>query len=256
MAKEKEEKVVETAVQEAVYNKEEVAKVLDRIKTIEEKNTLLGKLDAELQQIAQLKSAESEEFASKQSERDAVKKEIEELEFKQSELKPVLEAVTKEFERVLRDTEAHEYHIDVVSAKYYKQLRDYIEHDIAWTAETSAPLVQLYHEFKANAEWVKSTEFDGVIILHTRPVLTLYDGVNKKLEGKGYFEAQRFFELWTQVGKNIADTVGEIRNAYTEARELGDTLNKIDTAFEHAIRDLADTDEKQVSTKDEVEPEV
>jgi hypothetical protein len=73
--------------------------------------------------------------------------------------------------------------------------------------------------------------------------------------GKGFFEARTFLECWANCGQSISDAVRQIQKDNAATRELGTKLNTVEEEFDRSEDDLPH-DEKQVTTQEEVAPEV
>lgn len=195
---------------------------------------------------------------------DAEKK-LSELSYKKSELKPILDEVAKKFEDELRAEQEREYHIEIGSTddetgktngkKVFKELMDYIQHDVEWTAKSAPGLMMLDRNMQENKPWVQAKEFDGVIILRSANVLVLWRSVLEEMHGKGSYEAKKFLTCWANCGKGITDAVREIQKLHEETRILGTNLNTIEDEFEKSEDDIPH-DESQVTTAEEVSPEV
>ena len=119
---------------------------------------------------------------------DDAQKKVAELTYKQSELKPVLDALAKKFEDAYRNDTTKEYHIEMApkpekedepidpskGKKVFKQLLEYLNHNVSFTAKTAVNLMLLVRNMEDNKAWVNSKEFDNVIILRSANVLGLY----------------------------------------------------------------------------------
>lgn len=199
---------------------------------------------------------------------EAEKKEAE-LSFKKSELKPVLDELAKRFEEAYKNDTVKEYHIEVAprperedepvdgskGKKVFKQLLEYLNHNVNFTAKSAVNLLVLVRNMEENKAWVNSKEFDNVIILRSASVLSLWRCIMEDFSGKGFFEARTFLECWANCGQSISDAVRQIQKDNAATRELGTKLNSVEEEFDRSEDDLPH-DEQQVSTQEEVAPEV
>lgn len=200
---------------------------------------------------------------------EEAEKKIAELSFKQSELKPILDALTKKFEESYKRDTMKEYHIEVAprpekegdpidptkGKKVFKQLLEYLNHNVSFTAKTAVNLMVLVRNMEENKAWVNSKEFDNVIILRSASVLSLWRAIMEDFNGKGFFEARTFLECWANCGQSISDAVREIQKDNTSTRQIGTDLNSIEDEFNLSENDIPE-EETQVSTQEEVAPEV
>jgi len=198
-----------------------------------------------------------------------VESKIAELSFKKSELKPVLDELAKKFEEAYKNDTAKEYHIEVAprpekegepvdatkGKKVFKQLLEYLNHNVSFTAKNAVNLLVLVRNMEENKAWVNSKEFDNVIILRSASVLSLWRFIMEDFNGKGFFEARTFLECWANCGDSVSNAVREIQKDNAATRNLGTQLNNVEEEFDRSEDDLP-KDEAQVSTKDEVAPEV
>ena len=199
---------------------------------------------------------------------EAEKKEVE-LSFKRSELKPVLDALTKKFEEAYKNDASKEYHIEVApkpekedepvdgskGKKVFKQLLEYLNHNVSFTAKTAVNLLVLVRNMEENKAWVNSKDFDNVIILRSASVLSLWRFIMEDFNGKGFFEARTFLECWANCGQSVSDAVRQIQKDNAATRQIGTDLNNIEEEFNRSEDDLPQ-DEHQISTQEEVAPEV
>lgn len=199
---------------------------------------------------------------------EAEKKEAE-LSFKRSELKPVLDALTKKFEEAYKNDTAKEYHIEVApkpekedepidgskGKKVFKQLLEYLNHNVSFTAKTAVNLLVLVRNMEENKAWVNSKDFDNVIILRSASVLSLWRFIMEDFNGKGFFEARTFLECWANCGQSVSDAVRQIQKDNATTRQIGTDLNNVEEEFNRSEDDIPQ-DEHQISTQEEVAPEV
>ena len=198
---------------------------------------------------------------------EAEKKEAE-LSFKRSELKPVLDALTKKFEEAYKNDTSKEYHIEVApkpekedepvdgskGKKVFKQLLEYLNHNVSFTAKTAVNLLVLVRNMEENKAWVNSKDFDNVIILRSASVLSLWRFIMEDFNGKGFFEARTFLECWANCGQSVSDAVRQIQKDNASTRQLGTDLNNVEEEFNRSENDLPE--DGQLSTQEEVAPEV
>ena len=264
---------------EQVVNVNNNEAVLERIKELNDVQSRLESKKAELEThnkdlavVEKINGVGSNEWNIKNELVKFTEKDIKELEarigglvFKKSELKPTLDALTKEFEDAIRSEQEREYHIEIGTVdeetgknngkKIFNELLDYVQHDVKWTAKTSAGLMMLDRNLQENKAWVRSKEFDGVIILRSANVLVLWKGIIEDMHGKGSLDARKFLSVWANCGKGITDAVREINLNHENTRILGANLNLVNDAFDASIDDMP-KDEKEVTTQEEVSPEV
>lgn len=263
---------------------------LDRISELQELRAKHEKAVVELEShkkdlsaVLTVKGEGSDEYLIKKELVDTTTKEVDELAekiqnltFKKSELKPALDAAAEKFESELRAEQEREFHVEIgpnvfskddetgeetinpVNQKAgraaFKRLLDYLHRDVKWTAKTAAGLLVLVRNMEENKEWVRDKEFDNVIKLRSSNVLVLWRNILEDMEGKGYFEAKVFLECWANCGKGISDAVREIQKYHDSVRQLGTKLNTIEDEYNNSIDDIEG--ETEVTTKDEVDPEV
>ena len=199
---------------------------------------------------------------------ESQKKETE-LAFKQSELKPVLDALTKKFEDAYRNDTSKEYHIEMSpkqekegesvdpskGKKVFKQLLDYLNNNVSFTAKSAVNLMILVRNMEENKPWVNSKEFDNVIILRSASVLSLWRAIMEDFNGKGFFEARKFLECWANCGQSISDAVRQIQKDNAATRQIGTDLNNVEEEFNRSENDLPKDDAKP-TTQEEVDPDV
>lgn len=186
-------------------------------------------------------------------------KQIAEFSYKQSELKPVLDELTKRFEDAFRTETTKEYHIKLSAEKgggkkVFKQLLEYLNHNVSFTPKTAANLMMLVRNMEENKSWVNSKDFDDVIVLRSSSVLGLWRFIMEDMTGKGFFEARTFLECWVNCGQAISDAIREIQKDNVKSREIGANLNLIEEEFNISENDLP-TD-CALTTQEEVDPDV
>jgi len=200
---------------------------------------------------------------------EEAEKKVAELSFKQSELKPVLDELTKRFETAYKNDTAKEYHIEVAprpekegepinqthGKKVYRQLLDYLNHNVSFTAKNAVNLLVLVRNMEENKAWTNSKEFDNVIILRSASVLSLWRFIMEDFSGKGFFEARAFLECWANCGQSVSEAVRQIQKENAATRELGARLNAVEDEFNRSEDDLPH-DETELTTQEEVAPEV
>lgn len=190
---------------------------------------------------------------------DEISKKIESLSFKKSELKPVLDELTKKFEDAFKTETTKEYHIKMSAKKgdgkkVFKQLLEYLNHNVSFTAKTAANLMMLVKNMEENKPWVNSKDFDDVIVLRSSSVLGLWRFIMEDMTGKGFFEARTFLECWVNCGQEISDAIRKIQKDNEVSREVGANLDLIENEFNMSEDDLP-TD-SALTTQEEVDPEV
>lgn len=256
---------------------EATVKRIDELNAAREAVSSLGVEIAEHQKdlvnIEKVYGLDSKEYSVKKDRIDFVtnelsnaEKKVEELSFKKSELKPVLDELAKKFENELRAEQEKEYHIEIASRgdengegrgngkKVFKQLLDYLYHNVSFTPKTAAGLMVLVNNMESNKAWVNSKDFDNVIILRSANVLNLWRFIVDDLSGKGFYEARTFLECWANCGQSVSDAVREIQKEHETARKTGADLNTVENEFDRSFDDLPH--DSQLSTQDEVDPEV
>lgn len=200
---------------------------------------------------------------------DEAEKKVAELSFKQSELKPILDALAKKFEDAYRNDTSKEYHIEMApkpenedepvdparGKKVFKQLLEYLNHNVSFTAKSAVSLMMLVRNMEENKPWVQSKSFDNVIILRSASVLSLWRCIMEDFSGKGFFEARTFLECWANCGQSVSDAVRQIQKDNASTRQIGTDLNMVEEEFNRSEDDLPH-DEEQITTQEEVAPEV
>ena len=260
-----EEKVI-NLVDETVKRIKELAQArLD----LEKKNNELNVHERDLESLANVLGVESKDYLVKKNlidmTTDAIKQseeQVEKLSFKKSELKPVLDIVTEEFQNALKTEQETEYEITLgandergfpMGKRAFTQLMTYLNERVEWTPKTAAQLMVLVANMKENETHVKSKNFDNVIKLRASNILVLYHSILENMSGKGYNTAKDFLTLWANCGQDITNAVREVHKIHETTRELGSKLNLIEDEFDKSFDDLPN--EEVVTTKDEVAPE-
>ena len=237
---------------------------------VENKRNELNVHERDLESIVNVLGVDSKDYLVKKNlidiTVDAIKQyedNVENLSFKKSELKPVLDAVVEEFQNALKAEQETEYEIRLgefdergypMGRRAYNQLMTYLNERVGWTAKTAAQLMVLVLNMEENEKHVKSKSFDNVIKLRSSNVLVLYHLV-ENLEGKGYNTAKDFLTVWANCGQEITNAVREVHKAHESTRILGANLNLIEDEFDKSFDDLPHEDVEVLSTKDEVAPE-
>lgn len=261
-----------------VITAEQISATIERINNlaglrgeIERKKHAVEVHERDLKSIEKINGVDSNEWKIKNDILTSAKKELEETEnkvselsFTKSELKPILDELTKQFENQLRGDQEREYHIEIgteyadgkkTGKKAFKQLMNYLYKNVKWTAQTAPGLMVLVNNMEENKPWVHSQEFDNTIILRSSNVLVLYKNILEGMEGQGYYEAKEFLECWANCGKGITEAAREISKAHETTRNTGSQLNTIEEEFERSENDLPVEDDV-VTTKEEVSPQV
>lgn len=266
-----------------VITDEQVKSTVDRVSELQKARTEINNLKEELlehqkdlvnaEKVFGVGSSEYElqkgHVDDTQERLDEVEKKVAELSFKQSELKPVLDELTRRFEEAYKNDTIKEYHIEMApkpekedepvdgskGKKVFKQLLDYLNHNVSFTAKTAVNLMVLVRNMEENKSWVNSKEFDNVIILRSASVLSLWRCIMEDFNGKGFFEARTFLECWANCGQSISDAVRQIQKDNASTRQLGTDLNNVEEEFNRSEDDLP-KDEEVLTTKEEVAPEV
>lgn len=266
-----------------VITDEQVKSTVDRVSELQKARTEINNLKEELlahqkdlvnaEKVFGVGSSEYElqkgHVDDTQERLDEVEKKVVELSFKQSELKPVLDELTRRFEEAYKNDTIKEYHIEMApkpekedepvdgskGKKVFKQLLDYLNHNVSFTAKTAVNLMVLVRNMEENKSWVNSKEFDNVIILRSASVLSLWRCIMEDFNGKGFFEARTFLECWANCGQSISDAVRQIQKDNASTRQLGTDLNNVEEEFNRSEDDLP-KDEEVLTTKEEVAPEV
>ena len=266
-----------------VITDEQVKSTVDRVSELQKARTEINNLKEELlahqkdlvnaEKVFGVGSSEYElqkgHVDDTQERLDEVEKKVAELSFKQSELKPVLDELTRRFEEAYKNDTIKEYHIEMApkpekedepvdgskGKKVFKQLLDDLNHNVSFTAKTAVNLMVLVRNMEENKSWVNSKEFDNVIILRSASVLSLWRCIMEDFNGKGFFEARTFLECWANCGQSISDAVRQIQKDNASTRQLGTDLNNVEEEFNRSEDDLP-KDEEVLTTQEEVAPEV
>lgn len=260
-----EEKTI-NLVEETVKRIKELAQA--RIE-LESKKNELGVHERDLESITNVLGVDSKDYLVKKNlidiTIDSIKEyesNVEKLSYKKSELKPVLDAVTEEFQNALMSEQETEYEIRLgendekgypTGRKSYNQLMTYLNERVEWTAKTAAQLMVLVSNMKENAAHVKSKDFDNVIKLRSSNILVLYHSILENMSGNGFNTAKDFLTVWANCGQSITNAVREVHKAHESTRELGTKLNLIEDEFNKSFDDLPQED--VMTTKEEVAPE-
>lgn len=239
---------------------------------VESKENELKVHERDLESIVNVLGVDSKDYLVKKNlidlTADALKQSesrVENLSFKKSELKPVLDAAAEEFQNALKAEQETEYEIKLgeydergypMGRKAYTQLMTYLNERVEWTAKTAAQLMVLVSNMNENEQHVKSKSFDNVIKLRSSNVLVLYHSIIENMSGKGYNTAKEFLTVWANCGQAITNAVRDVHKSHESTRELGTKLNLIEDEFDKSFDDLPQSEEVVVSTKDEVAPEV
>lgn len=273
MSEEVKNVVTEEQVTAAVKRVEELQKTRAEIVSLKEELLAHQKDFANAEKVFGVGSKEYElqkgHVDGTQSRIDEAQKKVKELSFKKSELKPVLDELTKRFDDAYRKDSVKEYHIEMApksekegekvdgtkGKKVFKQLLEYLNHNVSFTAKTAVNLLVLVRNMEENKAWVNDKEFDNVIILRSASVLSLQKFIMEDFNGKGFFEARTFLECWANCGQSISEAVRLIQKDNAATRQLASTLNSVDEEYEISEDDLPQ-DEQQISTQEEVAPEV
>ena len=266
-----------------VITDEQVKSTVDRVSELQKARTEINNLKEELlAHQKDLANAEkvfgvgSNEYVLQkghvdgtQERLDETEKKVAELSFKKSELKPVLDELARRFEEAYKNDTVKEYHIEMApkpekedepvdgskGKKVFKQLLEYLNHNVSFTAKTAVNLMVLVRNMEENKSWVNSKEFDNVIILRSASVLSLWRCIMEDFNGKGFFEARTFLECWANCGQSVSDAVRQIQKDNASTRQLGTDLNNVEEEFNRSENDLPH-DEGKISTQEEVAPEV
>ena len=238
---------------------------------VESKENELKVHERDLESIVNVLGVDSKDYLVKKNlidmAADAIKQsesDVERLSFKKSELKPVLDIVTEEFQNALKSEQETEYEIRLgesdsrgypMGRRAYNQLMTYLNERVEWTAKTAAQLMVLVSNMKENEDHVKSKTFDNVIKLRASNVLVLYHSILENMSGKGYNTAKDFLTMWANCGQEITNAVREVHKVHESTRELSTKLNLIEDEFDKSFDDLPHEDNEVVTTKDEVAPE-
>ena len=272
-----------------------VQEVLDRIKNLNEARSLVEQKknelithEKDLDAARIVKGENSDEYRIKYEVVELTKKEIEdaenkvkELSFKRSELKSVFEEVAKKFENELRSEQEREFYVEIgpevftkkenengeeetifnevnqkAGARAFRHLLDYLYKDVKWNAKSAAGLLVLVKNMEENKPWVRDKEFNNIIRLRSANVLVLWRSILEDMEGKGFYEAKTFLEVWANCGKGISDAVREIQKKHEEVRNIGTQLNTIEEEYNHSEDDLPKEENEELTIQEEVDPEV
>ena len=265
--------VTDEQIAEAVKRVEELKKLRSDLITYQEE---LVEHQKDLANAETVFGASSKEYALQKGHVDnsnnlieETKKKIEELTYKRSELKPILDGLTKKFEEAYKSDTSKEYHIEMApkpekedepikpteGRKVFKQLLEYLNHNVSFTAKTAVNLMVLVRNMEENKAWVNSQQFDNVIILRSASVLSLWRAIMEDFNGKGFFEARKFLECWANCGQSVSDAVRQIQKDNATTRQIGTDLNNVEDEFNLSENDIPE-EEAQVSTKEEVAPDV
>jgi hypothetical protein len=238
---------------------------------VENKKNELSVHERDLESIVNVLGVESKDYLVKKNlidmTTDAIKQyedSVEKLSFKKSELKPIMDAVSEEFQNALKSEQETEYEIKLgendergipAGRRSYTQLMTYLNERVEWTPKTVAQLMVLVSNMKENEKHVKSKNFDNIIKLRSSNVLVLYHSILDNMSGRGYNTAKDFLALWANCGQDITNAVREVHAIHESTRELGAKLNLIEDEFDKSFDDIPHN-EDVVSTKEEVAPEV
>lgn len=263
-----------TETKEVKLTDVQIQEFVDRINTLQKTRTevsnfkeVLLSREKDLNDIETVYGSTSTEYEEKETLVEVARKDVEdaekkekELSFKQSELKPVLDALTKKFEEAYRTETTKEYHIKLAAKegdgkKVFKQLLEYLYHNVSFTPKSAANLMLLVRNMEENKAWTNSKEFDDVIILKASNVINLWRFIMDDMTGKGFYEAKTFLECWVNCGQSVSDAVREIQKDNANSRQVGSNLNLVEEEFNRSEDDLPHNDER-LTTKEEVDPEV
>ena len=271
MAEEVKNVITDEQIAEAVKRVEELNKARTDLNSLKEELDVRGK---DQENALKVFGPESNEYkvqlelvSGTQNRIEETEQKIKELSFKKSELKPVLDALAKKFEDAYKADTSREYHIELVpkkegkpidrneGKKVYKKLLDYLNKDVEFDAKNAVNLLILVRNMEENKAWTNAQEFDNVIILRSASVLSLWRFITESFKGHGYFEAKIFLEVWANCGQTLNDAVRQIQKDNAATRQLGTQLDSVETEFDISEDDLPH-DEAQVTTKEEVDPEI
>lgn len=273
MSEEVKNVVTDEQVTAAVKRVEELQKVRAEIVSLKEELLAHQKDLANAEKVFGVGSKEYElqkgHVDGTQTRIDDAQKKVEELSFKKSELKPVLDELTKRFEEAYRNDSVKEYHIEMApkpekegepvdgnkGKKVFKQLLEYLNHNVSFTAKTAVNLLVLVRNMEENKAWVNSKDFDNVIILRSASVLSLWRAIMEDFNGKGFFEARTFLECWANCGQSVSEAVRLIQKDNASTRQLGTDLNNVEEEFDLSEDDLPH-EEETLTTQEEVAPDV
>ena len=271
MAEEVKNVITDEQIAEAVKRVEELKRTRGEIKSLQEE---LVAHQTDLDNAIKVfgpDSAESEvqrgHVTGTQDRIAEAQKKVAELTYKQSELKPILDALAKKFEDAYKADTSKEYHIELVPTKdgetpnpsegkkVFKKLLDYLNNNVAFNAKNAVNLLILVRNMEENKAWTNSKEFDNVIILRSASVLSLWRFITEEFVGHGYFEAKPFLEVWANCGQTINDAVRQIQKDNAATRQIGTDLNNIEEEFNCSENDLPE-EEKKLTIQEEVDPEI
>ena len=265
-----------------VVTEEQVTAVVKRVGDLNAARVELGNLKDELAAHKKdLANAEkvfgvgSNEYQLQQghventeSQIEETEKKIAELSFKKSELKPVLDELAKKFEEAYKNNTVKEYHIRIApnregeekpnptdGKKVFKQLLEYLYHNVSFNAKSAIGLMLLVKNMEENKAWVNSPEFDNVIILRATNIINLWKCIMEDLNGKGFYEARIFLDCWAKCGQSVSDAVREVQKDNTVSHQIGMDLNNVESEFDRSEDDLPH-DEGEITTQEEVDPDV
>ena len=273
MSEEVKNVVTDEQVTAAVKRVEELQKVRAEIVSLKEELLAHQKDFANAEKVFGVGSKEYElqkgHVEGTQTRIDEAQKKVEELSFKKSELKPVLDELTKRFDEAYRKDSVKEYHIEMApkpekegepvdgnkGKKVFKQLLEYLNHNVSFTAKTAVNLLVLVRNMEENKAWVNSKDFDNVIILRSASVLSLWRAIMEDFNGKGFFEARTFLECWANCGQSVSEAVRLIQKDNASTRQLGTDLNNVEEEFDLSEDDLPH-EEETLTTQEEVAPDV
>ena len=266
-----------------VVTDEQIAEAVKRIQELKGKRSELASLKEEL--IAHKRDlANAETVFGKDSKEyklqeghvennvkqiEDTQKKIDELKFKRSELKPILEGLAKKFEEAYKADTAKEYRIEMApkpekddepldiktGKKVFKQLLEYLYHNVNFTPKSAVNLMVLVRNMEENKQLVNSISFENEIVLRSASVLSLYRCIMEDFNGKGFYEARTFLECWANCGQSVSEAVRQIQKDNAATRQLGADLNTVEDEFNNSEDDLPH-DEGEISTQEEVAPEV
>ena len=230
-----------------VVTDEQIADAVKRVEELQKTRTELESIKEELiGHQKDLKNAEtvfgigSKEYELQKGHVDSTnarieetEKKIAELSYKQSELKPILDELAKKFEEAYRNDTIKEYHIEIApkpekedepinpakGKKVFKQLLEYLYHNVSFNAKTAVNLMVLVRNMEENKAWVNSKE------------------------------------CWANCGQSVSNAVRQIQKDNAVTRQLGTDLNNIEEEFNRSENDIPE-DETKPSTQEEVAPEV
>ena len=258
--------LTDAQIQEVVDRVNKLQTVRTKIETFKE--TLVSR-EKDMNDAEVVFGTSSKEYSSKKELVEYTKGDIEnaekeekELSFKKSELKKTLDALTKKFEDAYRAETTKEYHIQLsaktddtkgtVGKKVFKQLLEYLYHNVTFTPKSAANLMLLVRNMEDNKAWTNSKDFDGVVILKANNVINLWRFIMDDMSGKGFYEARTFLECWVNCGQSVSDAVREIQKDNGVSRQVGANLNLVEDEFNRSEDDIPTTP----TTKDEVDPDV